>query len=66
MPDKMVTLLNQFYGEVVLGCLESVEWNGGMDWDKIFVLACSLKRYIWIRLIGILHNKSCQHDAWNS
>ena len=21
------------------GCLESVEWNTGIDWDKIFALA---------------------------
>ena len=23
-----------------------VEWTTGMDWDKIFALACNLKRYM--------------------
>ena len=23
-----------------------LEWNTGMDWDKIFVFACNLKRYM--------------------
>ena len=23
-----------------------LEWNTGMDWDKIFLLACNLKRYM--------------------
>ena len=27
----------------------SLEWNTGMDWDKIFVLACNLKCYMdWV------------------